>query len=227
VIKNNIVKNVNSVGINLQDSFESARIIVENNDITTNIYGSHVHGWLDSGYGIAAHSIFAFRNMSGYTIDIRGNNIECKKPGYSGINICGSFNTPDVAKFLEGTVSGNNIHLNNGLTGIKVGRNDKITVSENTLKGRAYYGIRVHGKSTPNDIEIYSENNVVTNNDMQMLRINECDQFSCKLGDGISFALGGSTAHIWLDDYSKNNLIHISSEDTIIDHGLLNDVKIV
>ena len=226
VIKNNIVKNVNAVGINVQDSFESAWIIVENNDISTSIYGSHVHGWIDAGYGIAAHSIFAFRDIPGYRIDIIGNNIECKKPGYSGINICGSFNTHDVAKFLEGTVSGNRIHLDNGLTGIKVGRSDKITVSENTLSGRAYYGIRIHGKSTPHDSVIYSEDNVVTNNDMRMLRINECDQFSRKLGDGISFVLGGNTAHIWLDEYSKNNLIHINSEDTIIDQGLLNEVNI-
>ena len=227
VIKNNIVKNVNAVGINLQDSFESARIIVENNDIRTDIYGSHVHGWIDSGYGIAAHSIFAFRDMPGYRIDIIGNNIECKKPGYSGINICGSFNTPGVAKFLEGTVSGNRIHLNNGMTGIKVGRSDKITVSENILSGRAYYGIRIHGKSTPNDIVVNSEENVVINNDMQMLKIKESDQFSRELGDGISFVLGGSTAHIWFDDYSKKNLVRLHSEDKFIDQGLLNEVKIV
>ena len=224
IIKNNIVKNVNTVGINLQDSYETAWIIVEDNEITTDVYGSHVHGWIEAGYSIAAHSIFAAKEMPGYKIDIVDNNIECNKPGYSGINICGSFNTQDYAKFLEGTVSGNKIHLMDGLTGIKVGRSDNITVSNNSISGRAYYGIRIHGKSTPNDRLVYSEKNIVSGNDMSSLDIKVSDEFVGQFSDGFSFEEEGRTAHIWLDDFTKLNQVEHNISDIVIDEGKRNTI---
>ena len=224
IIKNNIVKNMNAVGINLQDSYESAWIIVEDNEISTGIYGSHPHGWMDAGYGIAAHSIFAAKEMPGYKIDIIGNKIKCTKPGYSGINICGSFNTHGYAKFLEGNVSDNRIHLSEGLTGNKEGRSDNITVSENTISGRAYYGIRIHGKSTPNDRMVFSENNVVTRNDMNSLDIKVSDEFVGQFSDGISFEEEGRTAHIWLDDFTKLNKVEHNISEIVMDEGKSNTI---
>jgi hypothetical protein len=105
-----------------------------------------------------------------------------------------------------------------------VGRSDNITVSENTISGRAYYGIKIHGKSTPNDRMVFSENNVVTRNDMNSLDIKVSDEFVGQFSDGISFEEEGRTAHIWLDDFTKLNKVEHNISEIVMDKGKSNTI---
>jgi hypothetical protein len=146
---------------------------------------------------------------------------------YSGINICGSFNTRSYAKFISGTVSNNTIYLENGLVGIKVGRNDSIEVINNKISGKSYYGIKVHGKGQPGDRIIYAEDNKIQKNSLVDLEIKPPDDFSNSNADGITFAEtdeSSITSHIWLDSYTKNNIVSLKDSVTIIDEGENNKI---
>jgi hypothetical protein len=227
VIRDNVVRNMNTVGINIQDSYETAYFTISNNEVVSEIFGTHAHGWSDAGFGISVHSIFAFKDLPGYSVELTDNVIRCSKRNYSGINICGSFNTSSIAKLLEGRVSGNEVHLTDGAVGIKLGRNDDVLVSGNTISGKAYYGIRVHGVSTPDDREVFSEGNQVIDNDMSRLEIKQTDWYSNKHSDGITFEATGKTGHVWLDKHSRDNTVEVKPGETVIDEGEDNKVTVL
>jgi len=224
VIKENTIRNMNSVGINLQDSYDTAFFTVKKNNIVSEIYGSHVHGWDDAGFGISVHSVFAFKESTGYHVYISENNITCLKRNYSGINICGPFNTPNYVKLLEGTVSNNIIHLHDGAVGIKVGRNDDIVISDNSIKGNLYYGIKVHGKSKANDRFIYAKNNKLINNDFTEFSLKKMDDYVKNNSDGVVFEENGKTGHIWLDKFTSNNVVKYHAGEIVVDKGTDNKI---
>lgn len=227
-ILDNKIRNMSGSGIIVQECFENSKVNVLSNDIVSEIYGAYTHGWSDAGFGITAHSILAFRDMPGYRIKITNNMIKCIKINFSGINICGPFNTKGYSKFLEGCVTNNRIHLANGAVGIKIGRNDGIIVTGNILSGRVYYGMKLHGRGDPNDITIYAEENQLNSNEMRELEIKDPDIYSDSHANGVVFAsyTGKSqTAHLWLDSHTKRNIIQVRPNETVINEGQDNVIK--
>jgi hypothetical protein len=234
LIQDNIVKNMNALGINASDCMGSAEVQINNNLVVSDIFGAHAHGEAESGYGITAHSAGVFRDRPGFKIDISGNTINCTKVSYGGIRVAGPFNAPaGSGKFTEGYVRNNKIHLDNGFVGIKIGRNDSIEVANNVITGKVYYGIRVHAQGDPRDTTMYADENTVKDNDMDNLMIKTPDEYSNGHVDGMVFtgSLGRSTlAHIWLDQYSRNSTVRVNASETVIDEGedntiLLTDSK--
>ena len=230
-IQDNVIRNTNALVINASDCMDSAKVHIKNNLIISDIYGAHAHGEPESGCGITAHSAASFRDRHGFRFSISNNIINCSKPSYIGIRVSGPFNAPlGSEKFKEGYVRGNNIHLENGLVGIKVGRSDNIEVSENIISGKVYYGIRVCAKGRPTDEIFYSEKNSVKNNDMSQLTIKDSDRYSNNYADGIVFhgtKGNAGTANIWLDDYTIECNIKLRTGETLIDDGKNNFIAFV
>ncbi len=226
-IRDNKVRNMNAVGINVQDCYDTADVNISNNDVVSEIYGSHPHRWNDAGFGIAVHSIFAFKNMPGYKFKISSNSIRMNKVNCGGINVCGPFKTQGHPKFLEGSVFNNRIHLENGFVGIKIGRNDNIEVAGNIITGKAYYGIRIHAQGDPRDVTIYADGNKVKDNNMDGLTIKDPDDYSNGHVNGMTFTGSqdrSATAHVWLDRYSRNSTVRVKASETVIDEGEDNKV---
>lgn len=228
LIQDNVVKNMNSLGINASDCMGSAEVRIKNNLVVSDIFGAHPHGEAESGFGITAHSAGAFRDRPGFKIDISGNTIKCSKVSYGGIKVSGPFNAPaGSGKFTEGYVRNNKVHLDNGFVGIKIGRNDNIEVAGNVITGKAYYGIRVHAQGNPQNATIYADGNTVKESDMNMLTIKDPDNYSNGHVDGMIFtgSQGRSAlAHVWLDRYSRNNTVRVRVSETVIDEGENNTV---
>lgn len=229
-IDGNIIRNMNMAGITVQDCFKSATIVISNNEIISDVYGSHIHWYSavgDAGYGIAVHSMFSLHGSESYVVNIFGNTVKISKPNYGGINVNGPFNRPfdsDIppVKFLECSVHNNKILLENGSVGIKVGRSDNIEVYDNEVSGFVYYGIKVHGKGQPDNEIIFSENNQLSGNILSNLTIKQSDDFSVARADGVLFTfIDGvvNTGHIWLDEWTKNNVIEIIDDEKVIDEG--------
>lgn len=112
--------------------------------------------------------------------------------------------------------------MDDGFVGIKVGRNDSIVVRDNVISGKAYYGIRVHGRDKPQDTTVFAERNMVTDNDMTSLEIKAPDDYSNENADGVMFAgtQGNSeTVHVWLDSLTKGNVVEVRKGETVIDEG--------
>jgi len=228
LIQDNVVKNMNTLGINASDCMGSAKVQIKNNLIVSDIYGAHPHGEAESGYGITAHSCAVFRDRPGFKINISGNTIKCSKVSYGGIKVSGPFNAPaGSGKFTEGYVRNNKIHLDNGFVGIKIGRNDSIEVAGNVITGKTYYGIRVHAQGDPRDATIYADGNTVKDNNMDGLMIKDPDDYSNGHVDGMIFtgSLGRSAlAHVWLDRYSRNSTVRVKASERVIDEGEDNTV---
>ena len=219
---------MNTLGINASDCMGSAQIHIINNLVVSDVFGAHAHGEAESAFGITAHSAGVFRDRPGFKIYISGNTIKCSKISYGGIWVAGPFNAPaGSGKFKEGYVRDNKIHLDDGFVGIKMGRNDGIEVAGNTITGKAYYGIRVHAKGDPSDATMYADGNTIKDNDMDGLTIKPPDDYSNDHIDGVIFtgAEGRSQlAHVWLDQYSKNNAVNLKANETIIDEGENNTI---
>ena len=230
-VQDNVIKNMNALGINASDCMDSAEVHIKNNLVASDIYGAHAHGEPEAGCGITAHSAASFRDRHGFKINISNNTIKCTKPSYVGIRVSGPFNAPlGSDKFKEGYVGENNIHLDNGYVGIKVGRSDNIEVSKNIITGKVYYGIKVQAKGRPTDEIFYSEKNSIKNNDMTRLTIKNPDGYSNDYADGIIFSgIKGKakTAHIWLDEHTIKSDIKLRKDETLIDEGKNNSTAFV
>jgi len=228
-IVGNIVKNMNAIGINISDCMSSADVHIIGNNVSSDIYGTHAHGETESSIGISAHSASSFRNRSGFKLEITDNKIALSKPMYIGIRVAGPFNAPvGSGKFTSGCVKNNEIHLDDGYIGIKLGRTDNVSVSGNTLTGKVYYGIKVHAQSNPNDVIMYSEKNRIMDNNMSQLRIKNDENIKHN-GDGLIYSNrkgGTKTAYVWLDRYSRDCLLQVGDTELVIDDGESNKVSI-
>ncbi|UCD45202.1 MAG: right-handed parallel beta-helix repeat-containing protein [Candidatus Bathyarchaeota archaeon] len=223
LIQDNTVRNTNSVGVSVADCMTSANVKIRSNEIVSEIYGAHPLGWPESGVGISLHSAQGRPNRSGFEFEVSGNKIRCRKRLYGGINVSGPFNAPEGSgKFTGGVVKENSVHLENGAVGIKVGRSDHVKVAGNVLTGRAYYGLRVHGRGYAGDVTMYAEGNAFKDNDMDGLEIKDPDSYSDSQADGLIFKgspEGSTTANIWLDTHSRDNSVEVKPEETVIDEG--------
>jgi len=229
IIENNVVRNMNARGILSIDCTASAEVLIKHNTIVSRVYGSYM-SYLDrAGYGILAQT--AWQSPSpGYHVEISDNIVSCEKVNYCGINVAGPHFPPEGAdKLRGGLIRNNSIHLENGLTCVLAQKCDDFEISNNKLSGRAYYGIQINARPQPADVDLGAYGNIIEDNDMTELEIKKPDEYSDSHVDGIYFSgsLGkSSTAHVWLAHNSKNNVVSVRADETVIDEGVDNTIKL-
>jgi len=226
-IENNTVRNMNARGIMSIDCAASAEVLIRHNTVISKVYGVYMSYRDRAGYGILAQSAWQSPSL-GYNVEIADNVVNLEKVNYCGINIAGPHFPPEGAEKLRGGIIRNNtIHLENGLDGILVQKCDEFEISNNTLSGRAYYGIQINARPESADVDLSSFGNLVENNDMTKLEIKKPDEYSDRNADGYYFADSpgeSSTAHVWLAYNSKENIVKVRAEELVIDEGIDNEI---
>jgi predicted transcriptional regulator len=226
-IENNIIRNANARGIAITGSLPTADVRVRRNIIESDVYGSYPFSSPEAGAGILAQSAWGFPSP-GFNVEIEENTINLDKLNHCGIRVLGPVMDREGAdKLRGGTIRNNRIMLKDGYEGIHVRKCDDFEVADNTISGEAYYGIRISGRKRSGELDLSALNNLVEGNDMGRLRVRESDEYSNTHTDGFMFAGSpgkSTTAHVWLDKFSKNNTVKIKTDETVIDEGEENTV---
>ncbi|MBL7080316.1 DUF1724 domain-containing protein [Candidatus Bathyarchaeota archaeon] len=227
-VKNNIVRNANARGISTASNRASADVQIRHNTVVSDVYGSYPFSSREAGVGILAISAWGGASP-GYNVEIEDNTIKLDKLNHSGIVILGPLTDREGAdKLRGGTVRNNRVQLKDGYEGIHVRKCDDFEVAGNTISGEAYFGIRISGRKKSGELDLRSLNNSVENNDMNELRIKKPDEYSDNHADGRMFTGSpgeSATAHIWLDNYTKGNVLKIMENETVIDEGEDNQIS--
>ena len=226
IIENNIVRNMNARGIVIGDNTESAYFHVKNNTIISEIYGAHYGPKPFAGHGIIANSGWSVGSAP--HIEILDNTIRCDKVNYCGIGLRGPELGPEGAiKFNEGKVNNNSIQLEDGSIGIYTESCDRFQIIGNTISGKALYGIGIFPGVDDNRTELGSYENVIEDNDMSNLSIKDPNEYSKILLDEKKYPgskAGSATAHVWLNINTRSNRVIASSNETVIDEGVNNEI---
>jgi len=228
IVRDNVIRNMNSRGIMIQDNWESADIRVEGNTIVSEVYGSYPFSSHIAGIGIFAQSAWA-QPRSGTRVEIAGNEIRCDKLNYCGIAVYGpSMYHEGAGKLGECVVRDNDIHLGDGSVGILIRKNDGTEVINNKISGKAYYGFHLWGSGDREGFDLGSNENLVEDNDMTDLVIKAPDEYSDGHVDGRMFTGSegkSTTAYVWLNAHSRGNVIKVKADETVIDEGEGNTVE--
>jgi hypothetical protein len=159
----------------------------------------------------------------GFNVEIEDNTIKIDKPNYSGIIVLGpAMDREGAGKFKGGSIRNNRIQLKDGYEGIHVRKCDDFEVADNKISGKAYYGIRISGRRRTGELDLRAFNNLVESNDMGDLQIREPDKYSDSHVDRRMFTGSegkSATAHVWLNAFSKDNVIKVRADETVIDEG--------
>ena len=225
-IRNNVVRNANGRGIAVSGHSESSEVIIRDNVVESEVYGSYPFSSLESGAGILAHTGLGEKHLSSFYVCIEKNTINLERLNYSGILVLGPV-TEGSSKLQGGIIRGNSIHFKSGYEGIHVRKCDGFDVVDNKISGEAYYGIRLSGRKKSGDQDQRALNNLVEGNDMEDLRVREPDDYSENHADGRRFAgspAGSTTAHVWLDKFSEKNVVKIKKDENVIDEGKDNEL---
>jgi len=229
-IENNIVRNFNARGIAATDNYALADVQIRHNTVVSDVYGSYPFSSPESGAGILAQSALAVPGPS-FTIEIEDNTIKLEKLNYSGIVVLGPATDREGAEKLRGgTIRNNRIQLKDGYEGIHVRKCDDFEVADNKISGDTYYGIRISGRRSSRELDLRALDNLVEGNDMSNLRIREPDEYSDNHVDGRMFTGSegkSTTAHVWLNAFSKDNVISVRADETVIDEGENNTITYV
>jgi predicted transcriptional regulator len=227
IIKN-IVRNTNARGIATTDNLPSAKVQIFNNTIDSDLYGSYPFAAPEAGAGILAQSAWGFPSP-GFNLAIEENIIKLDKLNYSGIKILGPvMDRKGADKLRGGVVRDNRIQLKDGYEGIHVRKCDDFEVIENTISGKVYYGIRISGRRKSGELNLSALHIKVEDNDMRDLDIKGPDEYSDSHVDGGMFAGSprrSATAHVWLNSYSKENVVKLIKGETMIDEGEKNSIS--
>jgi predicted transcriptional regulator len=225
-IVNNVVRNASGRGIAV-GAHESAEVIIRENVVESEVYGSYPFSSRESGAGILAETGLGEKNLPGFYVCIEKNTIKLEKLNYSGILVLGPV-TEGSSKLYGGVIRDNVIQLQNGYEGIHVRKCDDFRIMGNKISGEAYYGIRLSGHRKFQDLDMSAMQNLLENNDLSDLHIKEPDEYSDNNADGKKFAgspTESATAHVWLDKFSENNLIKIRLNEKVIDEGGENTIE--
>jgi len=227
-VMNNIVRNANARGISAASNLASADVQIRHNTVVSDVYGSYPFSSREAGVGILAVSAWGGA-FPGFNVEIEDNTIKLDKLNHSGIVILGPLTDREGAdKLRGGTVRNNRVQLKDGYEGIHVRKCDEFEVAGNTISGEAYFGIRISGRKKSGELDLRALNNSVENNDMNELRIKKPDEYSNAHVDGKMFTGSpgeSATAHIWLDNYTKGNVLKIMENETVIDEGEDNQIS--
>ncbi len=104
---------------------------------------------------------------------------------------------------------------------------DQTEIVNNIISGKAYYGLQINGSRNRNEIDLSSDNNVFTNNNLEKLLIKSPDEYSDNHVDGYTFTGSdnkATTAHVWINNRSKNNSIKLKKDESVIDEGIENKI---
>jgi hypothetical protein len=221
---------MNSKGIYIMDNHESADIQVVNNTILSDVYGSYPFSQHMAGVGIFAQSSWVYPR-SGTRVEIAGNEIRCDKVNYCGIAVYGqSMYQEGAGKLGECVVKDNDIYLGDGSVGVLIRKNDRTNVYGNKISGKAYYGFHLWGSRDREGFDLGSNENLVEDNDMSDLMIKAPDEYSDSHVDGRMFTgseYKSTTAHVWLNASSKDNMIKVKADEMVIDEGEDNKITYV
>jgi predicted transcriptional regulator len=221
-VRDNIIRNMNSRGIFINDNYESADIHITGNTIESDVYGSYPYSSHMAGIGIMAQSTWA-RPMSGSRVEIYDNIIRCDKLNYCGIAIHGqSVYQEGAGKLGECIVWDNDIHLGDGSVGVIIRKNDGTKIYGNKFSGRAYYGFHLWGSRDREGFDLGSNRNLIEDNDMTGLVIKaphvDGRMFTGSAGRSI-------TGHVWLNEFSARNYVKLKVDETVIDEGADNEIS--
>jgi hypothetical protein len=161
-------------------------------------------------------------------VTIEENTIKLERLNYSGIIAIGP-NAEGAGK-LSGVIRHNIIQLDDGYESIHIRKCDDFEVTNNTISGKAYYGIRLSGRKTSGKIDLSAMSNMVRDNDMNRLAIKKSDKYTNNHADGRMFASstdGAVTANLWLNSYTKNNSVKLRQGESIIDEGENNSINYI
>jgi hypothetical protein len=222
-IENNIIRNANARGIAATGNFASADIRIRGNDITTDVYGSYPFTSPEAGAGILVQSAWGVASP-GFKVTIEENTIKSEKLNYSGIIALGPVtDRGSSGKLTGGIIQQNRIHLNAGYEGIHVRKCDDFEVTNNTILGDMYYGIRISGRRQSKTLDLRARSNVIKNNEMRDTHIRPSDAYTSAHQDGRMFPSQANkivTAHVWLDQHTEANTIQLTTRtEIVIDEG--------
>ena len=227
VVRNNVIKNMNSKGIYVFDNWETAEIQIHNNLISSEVFGVYAYNNPMAGVGILVGSAWT-EPRRGAKVEVSNNKIFCDKINYCGIAVHGpSIYADGAGKLGKGIIKNNDIELKNGLYGIQIRKSDNTKITENRISGKVYYALQVNGSKNRGKIQLGSNSNIFSNNDMDNLQIKPPDDYSDKHVDNYTFTGSeekSKTAHIWLNNNSKENLGKIKTGETYIDEGISNEI---
>ncbi len=156
-------------------------------------------------------------------IEITGNTVRCDKVNYCGIRIAGPGFAPKGAeKLTDGILKDNRIHLENGSIGIYTESCDNFEIANNTLTGKAYYGVGIFPAIDPKRTDLGAHGNIVEDNDMGSLELKDPDEYSKGLFNEKVYAgskAGLKTSNVWLNTNTKGNVVKVGCGETVVDEG--------
>jgi len=226
-VRDNIIRNMNSRGILINDNHESADIHIVGNTIESEVYGSYPYSSHMAGVGILAQSTSS-RPISGSRVEISDNKVRCEKLNYCGIAVYGQSRYEEGAgKLGKCIVRDNDVHLGDGSVGVLIRKNDGTEVFGNKISGSVYYGFHLWGSKDREGFDLGSNANLIEDNDLTELEIKVPDEYSDSHVDGRMFTGTegkSSTSHVWLNKYSARNVIRLKAGETGIDEGVENEI---
>lgn len=227
VIRNNVVRNMNWMGIQALNNKESAEVRIVGNTVVSEVFGVYPFSNAAAGMGIQVQSAWSVPT-SGGTFEIANNSIRCDKLNYVGMAVYGpSIYIEGSGKLEEGLIIDNDIHLEDGLVGILLRKCDNVRVVSNRISGAAYYALQVRGSGPRDGMDLRACDNLFEENDLDRLIIKSPDGYSDEREKGGVFAISdgrSSTAHIWLNPFTSNNTMRADSDVTVIDEGEENTI---
>ena len=168
-IKGNTIRNMNARGVSVADNFQDAIISIIDNAIYSEIPGAYPFKGVESGSGIFVQASF-LHQRPGFKIDILGNKIQLKKAEYCGIIAINSSQSTDANPILRGNIIRNEISLENGQAGIKVG-SDELDVQNNRIIGEGFFAVIRYIKGLPGSMTANEENERIKDNDISKFEI--------------------------------------------------------
>lgn len=222
IVRNNMVRNMNSRGILVFDNRESADILIDNNQITSEVYGAYPYNNQIAGVAVFIQSAWSEPRRGG-RIRVLNNKIKLEKINYCGIAVHGpAMYSEGAGKIGECIIENNEIQLDDGMYCLQLRKSDNVKIRMNRISGRAYYGLQVSGSRSKENFDLRSNNNVFYDNDLDELEIKPSDEYGHNnVGDYIFSGVDTKsvTAHVWLNRYSSNNLINLSTSLVVVDEG--------
>jgi predicted transcriptional regulator len=231
IIADNVIRNMNGAGIMAYENMASLEVIIRNNIIVSAMHGSFITSlrtrngtperrW--AGFGIGAQTSMDYP-QPGFYVEITDNLIKYDKLNYCGIMLQGPDDSPEGSgKLSKGIVRNNRVHLENGAIGIYSRSCDGFEITNNTLTGKAYYGIGILPEADLKRTELGAHENIIEDNDMGGFEIKDPDEYSKSVFDEriCTGSKGGFiTANIWLNNNTKGNVVKVSSGETVVDEG--------
>lgn len=226
IVRNNVIRNMNSRGILVGDNWGSSEIQIVGNTVISEVFGAYPYSSTIAGFGILVQSAWSEARAGGL-VEILNNKIVSEKVNYGGIAVHGpSMYQEGAGKLDECILRDNDIRLNDGSIGVQIRKSDHTEVINNKIKGKAYYGLQVSGSNKREGIELGSNENVFEANDLESLTIKEPDEYSDGHSGRVFAGSDGksSTAHVWLNNRTRGNEIKVKANETVIDEGENNTI---